>query len=634
MSFLDKIFKKEISPLAKPIFSTMTMFGGGKHWINKDYYYGIAFSCIDAIATAVASTELELYRVKKGDDVEVDNHPAIDLLRKPNGFQTGVDFIYQIASHIHTTGKAVVYPVRTAQGKPVELWTLDPTRLTTVAGDGYIEGYIYLNPKGVRVPFLPNELILIYRPNPYNPLEGISTIEMSRRAIEADLNAQDFNTEFFRNGANPSGVLSTEGNLGETEFGRLRKMFEERYEGKKNAYKTMVLEAGLKYQQIQLSQKDMDFVQQRTMSRDEIMSIFRVPKTILAITDDVNRANAETSNYVFSARTVKPMLDLIVEKLNRFYIPMFKETDLELRFENPIPEDKEMELKYFTAGINQWLTVNEIRAEEGLEPLEGGDELKTPQPINPLDFGNGEEKKIGTRLITKSIKDKRYLFEKKKKRTEALNQFKAKLKQHLSLLVKDVEKKDLYHRRLKGVEDSLNDILPDIEEWKGIMATITIDHEKRALKTSIELLNKYYDFPEVDLEYSGILGIIRNRANTVAYEAADTIVERARTVITQTLEKNQGATLKDLREAIVSELEDTTDARAERIARTEMSYAFNEGAIQDMKSSGVVERVKRILGDDACDLCQELEGIYDIDEMPVIPTHPNCMCDAVPYFGR
>ena len=237
-------------------------------------------------------------------------------------------------------------------------------------------------------------------------------------------------------------------------------------------------------------------------------------------------------------------------------------------------------------------------------------------------------------MITKSIKDKRYLFAKKKKRAESLNKFKGAIKQHLKILIKDVEKKDLYHKRIKGVDDSLNDIMPDIEQWKMVMAQITMNHEKEALEASVELLNEYYNFPEVNLEYSGILGIIKDRANTVAYNASDTIVNRAREIIVQTLKDNQGATLKDLREAVVNELDDTADYRAERIARTEMSYAFNEGAIQDMKSSGVVEEVKRILGDEPCDECEALEGIYEIDEMPEIPTHVNCECDCVPYFGK
>ena len=630
MSIIDKIFKgsrnKDVSPLAKNVFESRGFFTGGKTWERRDFYYGITFSCIDAIATAVGSNKLELYKKGKNEETEVTNHPAMELLETPNQFQTGVDFKYQIASHIHTTGKAVIYPVKTTNGLPVELWLLDPTKLTTIKGTGFIDGYVYTNPMGNRIPFTPSELIVIYRPNPYNPYDGISTIEMARRAIEADLNAQDFNTTFFNNGANPSGILSTEGNLGEIEFERLKKMFAEKYEGKKNAYKTMVLEAGLKYQQVQLSQKDMDFVSQRNMSRDEIMSIFRVPKPILAITDDVNRANAETSNYVFSSRTVKPMLDLIVEKLNRFYLPLFKDDSLILYYENPVPEDKELLLRQNIASVNVWKTVNEVRDDEGLEPLEGGDELKPTSPTFNL-----SQKTKG--LMTKSMKDKRYLFEKKKKRHSDLLKFKAVIKQHFGLLVKDISTKDLYHKRLKGVDDSLTTIIPDIEDWKSIMAKITIEHETNALKTSIALLNEYYNFPEVDLTYSGILGIIKDRANTVAYDASDTIVNNARTIIEQTLRDNQGATLKDLRNAVVDGLEDTAEYRAERIARTEMSYAYNEGALQDMKSTGVIEEVKRILGDDACELCAELEGVYKINEVPEIPTHPNCECDIVPYWS-
>lgn len=390
MNILQRLFTKPSNEVVRKdgglraVFQTLGGVSGERTFSRKDYYTGIVYSCVDAIAQAVSSTGFDLYQNQKsGEPKEIMKHPVLDLLLRPNAYQTSVDLLYLLSSHIDTQGRAVIYPVpskATSLGgivkNPVELWALDPSRLRVVAGKGFIEGYVYRNPQGVDVPFMPNELIVIQRPHPFNQYEGVSTIEMARLTIEADLNAQYFNKSFFANSATPNGALSTEQLVDDDVWKRIKEQWDEQYKGVSNAHKTLLLEGGLKYQAFQPTQKDMEFVSQRGFSRDEILAIFKVPKTIVAITDDVNRANAETSDYVFASRVVKPRLELIFEKLNRFLLPMFGDNDsLELIYDDPVPENKELELAEDTQAVNKWLTINEVRAKRGYEPIEGGDVL-------------------------------------------------------------------------------------------------------------------------------------------------------------------------------------------------------------------------------------------------------------------
>jgi len=128
----------------------------------------------------------------------------------------------------------------------------------------------------------------------------------------------------------------------------------------------------------------------------KILSIFRVPKSVIAVSDDVNRANAETAAYSFARWTINPKMRRIVEQLNEFLVPMFGD-DLFLDFEDPVPENAEMKIKKYTAGLNDksgWMTINEVREAEGMEPIEDGDEvyrapIQTPsstegtEPVEP-----------------------------------------------------------------------------------------------------------------------------------------------------------------------------------------------------------------------------------------------------------
>lgn len=625
----------------KPVFSSNGRLSvGQRNFTKKDFYYGIIYSCIDAIANAVASNGFGLY--KKGKDQSEDfTHPAIQLLRKPNKFQTTMDVFYLISSHIDTTGRAFLYPVKTlADGIYKEMYVLDPAAMSIVQGDSdLIKGYVYRNPKGVQIPFDADEIVPIFRPNPYDQLSGVSTIEMARRAIEADINAQDFNSSFFANGATPSGALKADGALSELQFQRLKEQFNTEYAGKGNAHKTLILENGLSYQQMQFNQKDMDFVNQRNMTRDEILSIFKVPKTIVAITDDVNRANAETSDFVFMARVVKPRINLIFEKLNSFYLPLFKNTQqLELVADECVPVNKEAALNYDKSAVNVWETVNEVRQRQGLEPIDGGDELQPPQTVSPfgLGFNNGQSKTHKKMLVTKSAKDRLYLLAKKRLLAKSRVDLQNAIKQQIAILVKDISKKELARLRVKGVEDNLQDIVGDTEKWQTLTGEIILDKNTSAFKQSVALVAEYYDLiDEFDLEKSGALAILKDRAKASALSVRETLLQKARAIIEEKISGGE-TTLRDIRDAVANGIDDVGLASAERIARTEMAFAFNEGAVADMEASGFVKQVKWILGDDACELCQHLseenDGIFILGEEPEIPVHPNCECDIVPFW--
>lgn len=627
---------------AKPVFGGNSFYAGGnKSFTKKDYYYGIVYSCVDAIANAVASNHYGVYKKGKDQSEEL-THPIVQLLEKPNDFQTGVDLFYLLSSHIDTHGQAFLYPVKNLGGKVVnEMYVLDPASMTIVKGENsMIGGYIFRNPKGVRIPFNADEIVPIFRPNPYDQLQGVSTIEMSKRAIQADINAQNFNSAFFENGASPSGALSTENTLGKEQFERLKEQFNDEYKGVANAHKTLLLENGLKYQQVQLSQRDMDFVNQRNLTRDEILSIFKVPKTIVAITDDVNRANAETSDYVFMARVVKPRIELIFEKLNRFLLPMFANTqNLKIVADDCVPANAEADLNYDKSAINVWETVNEVRQRRGLEPIDGGDELTPPSVPFTFAMGNKgiEHKHTHTKmLMTKTAKDRNYLREKKRLMAKSRIELQNKMKQQIKLLVKDIKQKDLSRLRVKGIEDNLNDIIGETEQWKTLTGQIVYDSSLSAFKRSIELTASYYNLiEEFDLEKSGALAILRSRANDTATSVRDTLLQTARSIIEGEL-AGEDTNLRKIRDAVANGLDDVTDANAERIARTEMSYSWHEGATADMKASGLVSQVKWILGDESCDLCESIastnDGIYDLGDEPQIPVHCNCECDTVPYF--
>ena len=103
---------------------------------------------------------------------------------------------------------------------------------------------------------------------------------------------------------------------------------------------TPVLPKGAKLEHTGITHKDMDFSTLTDATRDRILAGFRVSKTILGTAEsDTNRATAETADYVFSKRTIKPKMLLIVSYLNEFLVARYGE-DLYLTFIDPVPRTK------------------------------------------------------------------------------------------------------------------------------------------------------------------------------------------------------------------------------------------------------------------------------------------------------
>lgn len=648
MKVLDKVFnffsRKKGLDLDSFLGAFKTVLGT-RNFSKREYYYGVVFSCVDAIATAVSSTNFELYR-KTSKDKKPIEHDAIKLLDKPNKFQSGVDLLYLISSHIDTGGRAFIYPVKSLNGKVTELVVFDPNRVKIAKDEeSNITGFVYRNYKNAEVPFEVDELIPIFRPTPFNQTEGISTIEMAKRAIESDINAQDFNSSFFINGAYPSGVLSTEQALSDQAFQRFKARWREEHEGKANAHKTAILDMGLKYQVVQPSQKDMEFIEGRKLSRDEILSIFRVHKSILGISEDVNRANAESAEYTFAKRVVLPRLELIFEKLNEFYLPLFTDSkDLTLEFSNPVPEDKEFELKRKQTGVNNWLTVNEIRAEEGYEPLDGGDILYLPSNLIP----SGEDtdttnKPSKAKLLDfypkkqlKTSQEDRHLEERHRFIATQQRDFSRKLIKVFNGLINEIKNKD-FKGKTKGVSNIVDALIPDTSEFKGLVGKLVLTFGTEAINDSIERNSNDFNLPKISPDNA--IRWLGERADYTADSVTLSLYDRAREIIAANL-ADDVTDLDQIKADIIATFKDEKTYRVERIARTELITAYNKAAIDEYKESGLVEQVKWITAEDdrvdeECSLNENKtvkigENFPSGHDQP--PIHPNCRCDVVPYF--
>ena len=361
-----------------------------------EQYRGWVFKCISKIAEEIGALNLRLYRKTGSGDRRdwepIEEHELLDILDAPNKSIMRFELFQLWSMHDDLVGNCywLLEGVKGPEDKPVGIVVLNPRSITVkIDSNGSAIEYYEQEVNGKITRFQPYEIIHFRRPNPSNIFLGIGPTEAALDSIDALNWAQDWNKRFFQNGAMPGLILETE-QTDETMIKLLRETFEDRFQGQDKAHKTAVLPRGVKIaDKGNLSQKDMDFSELLVKMRDAILAAFGVPAVILGLGlgETINRASAETLEYVFALHTIKPKMRRFVMFLNAFLVSRY-EDDLVLDFDDPVPANEELKIKKFESALGSnkpgYLTVNEIREELGFEPAENGDVLYGPVFIGPL----------------------------------------------------------------------------------------------------------------------------------------------------------------------------------------------------------------------------------------------------------
>jgi phage portal protein BeeE len=200
-----------------------------------------------------------------------------------------------------------------------------PDRIVPVPDrENYLAGYIYTAPDGrEKVPLLPSDVIANRYPDPEDPYGGVGPIRSVLTDIEAARYASEWNRNFFVNSAEPGGIIQVDHELDDEEFNQLVDRWRDTHRGVARAHRIAVLEAGATWVPNGHSMKDMDFAGLRAIMADSIREALAMHKIMTGVTDDVNRANAQTGEEIFGAWHVMPRLDRWRDVLNYQFLPLF-----------------------------------------------------------------------------------------------------------------------------------------------------------------------------------------------------------------------------------------------------------------------------------------------------------------------
>jgi SPP1 gp7 family putative phage head morphogenesis protein len=172
---------------------------------------------------------------------------------------------------------------------------------------------------GILEHYKPHEIIRIYNFNPYDWLRGLSMYEPAQFAILNDIKADVWNSRTFENDAVPNGVLSSDQELTSEQAIQIQKEWYEKY-GFANARRIAVLGKGAKFQNIALSQKDMEFKDQKDSVVEQGLAAFGLNKIAIGKYEQINYATIVEGRRMLWEDTYLPIDSSVMEQLNSQWI--------------------------------------------------------------------------------------------------------------------------------------------------------------------------------------------------------------------------------------------------------------------------------------------------------------------------
>jgi HK97 family phage portal protein len=346
----------------------------------------IAYRCVRMISETAAAVPWILYDNSSGWRRELDTHPLLDLLARPNPLQSGNEMKEAWFGFLQIAGNAYLEAAE-LRGAVRELYVLRPDRMKVVPGPrGWPAAYEYsAGGKSVRfamdvargrAPILHMRLF-----NPINDHYGFSPIEAAALGIDLHNSAAGWNKALLDNGARPSGALiyhGTDGggNLSQDQLARLKQELSDNYQGPANAGRPLLLEGGLDWKEMSFNPKDMDFIQSKHVAAREIALAFGVPPMLLGIPGDNTYANYREANLAFHRQTILPLAGKACQALTHWLAPRFG-PGLELWYDADQVEAlaADRDSLWERVGQADFLTINEKRAATGYAPVADGDRL-------------------------------------------------------------------------------------------------------------------------------------------------------------------------------------------------------------------------------------------------------------------
>jgi HK97 family phage portal protein len=278
--------------------------------------YAPVYACVTLIASDIGKLRVKLVQ-QDGDGIwfETESAAFSPVLRKPNHYQTRIQFFQNWLTSKLIHGNTYVLKERDQRGVVVGLYILDPTRVKVmVAPDGSVfYGLPVDNLSGLTSEIVAapaSEIIHDVMCPLYHPLCGVSPLTACALAALMALKIQHNSERFFANGSLPGGVLSAPNFIKDETAKRLKEYWDENFSGS-NVGKVAVLGDGLKYEAMRENATDAQLIEQLKWTAEDVCTAFHVPPYKIGVGPPPNYNNIEALNQQYYSECLQVLIETI-----------------------------------------------------------------------------------------------------------------------------------------------------------------------------------------------------------------------------------------------------------------------------------------------------------------------------------
>ena len=356
--------------------------------------------CVEVLSNSMAV--LPIYIMNEATKERLPNHRLGKVLwGRANEAMTSYDYTRLLLNNEILRGNAyaLIYRDRSS-GDPVELIPLPPDYVDIFVDPSGKLWYVFTHPLTGIVTWLRPEDVLHYKAYSEDGIQGISILRRASTTLDTAQSAQLYENSVWRNGGQPSGVLTTDSDLGGmvpdpqdpaktiNRKDLLRREWERIHRGPDNAFRLAVLDLGLKYQPISMTNADAQFVESNDVRVADVCRFFGVPLHLAFAGKQSYQSNEQNGIEYVTYTLLGYETQWSQEDSYKLLLPGERRGNLRIRRELKVflrGDSAAQAAWYQSLRINGAYSANEIRALEDLPAIEGGDVYYASLNYAPLD---------------------------------------------------------------------------------------------------------------------------------------------------------------------------------------------------------------------------------------------------------
>lgn len=345
------------------------------------------WACVKLISEAVGAMPVRVWTVADDGTRTLNTAHWIHglLNHSPNRYQTRNEFFETVVINLMLAGNSYVRYVRNVMGRIVSLLPMMATQTEVMLSRNGDRSYTFTD--GADVASFAQSSIWHTLLMPSNAVVGLSPLEYGARSMGIAMAAEDRVGTLARNGFKPTGVLMIDKALKPEQREQIRTQFSDLQEGQGDPLK--VLEAGMTYQQISMNPKDVQLLETRRFSTEDIARFFGVPSVLINDTSATTVWGSGISEIKegFYTLTLQPLLERLESSISKWLLLPEERGKIivEFDFSRFLRGNESQRTTTQAAAVSgNLLTINEARAMEGRAPVPGGDVMYAQSQMIPI----------------------------------------------------------------------------------------------------------------------------------------------------------------------------------------------------------------------------------------------------------